>query len=362
MTNQHWSVFKSVIKGDSKCLPVGLIVDSPWMPGYCGMTTLDFYARPEQWFDAYVKIKKDFPDILFLPDWWAEYGMATEPSGFGVKVDFYDANLPGVHHLINDMDDASDIIDSLTLPDPRKNGLMPFLLNLQRYIQPKLVDIGERINIVSTRGPLTIASHLFSLSEMLMCAKVEPDPVHKLLKLTTQLCKDWLEAQLDNVKTAEGILVLDDVTGFFGKDDYLEFAHPYLKEIFSAFPECIHLLHNDTDNDTCFPYIEEMGVDLFNFTHGKDIGNARKLIGGKVALLGNIPPMSLFENTRDEVYKMAKDCVERYIECNGSTQGLMLSVGGGTPMGAKAECINAMLDVSKEYKAFAASGKYTRGR
>ena len=349
MTKEQWALFQTTLKGEADGLTVGLIVDSPWMPGYCGITNIDFYARPDEWFAAYVKIKKDFPDILFLPDWWAEYGMATEPSGFGVKFNFYDENLPTVHPMIDDMDNAEDIINALTVPNPRKDGLMPLLLNLQRYIKPKLDEIGEQINIVSSRGPLTIAAHLFSVTEFLMCAKIDPDLVHKLLKVTTQLCKDWLGAQLENVKTAEGILVLDDVSGFFGKDDYEEFAHPYMKEVFSAFPESLHLFHNDTDNDVCFPYMDDMGVDLLNFTHKKEIGNVRKQTGNKVTLLGNIPPMSLVRNTPDEVYDLAKDCIDRYVAANGDTKRLMLSLGGGAPMGAKGECLNAVIKAAKEY-------------
>jgi len=222
-------------------------------------------------------------------------------------------------------------------------------LNLQRYMKPKLAETGEQINIVSTRGPLTIASHLFTVSELLMCAKVDPDIVHKLLKITTQLCKDWLSAQLENVGTAEGILMLDDVTGFFGKEDYEEFAHPYFKEIFSAFPECIHFLHNDTPNPTCFPFIEDLGVDLFNFTHEKDIGSVRKMVGDKVTLLGNVPPMSLAKKTADEVYELTKACIDDYVSVAGNTKGLLLSVGGGVPMEAKGECINAMVKAAKEY-------------
>ena len=313
MNNSQWSLFKSALKGETSALQVGLIVDSPWMPGYCGMTFIDFYARPEEWFNAYLKIKSDFPSVLFLPDWWAEYGMATESSGFGGRIDFYDDNLPAVHPFITSVDDIG-LIDTLSTPDPLKNGFMPILLNLQRYIQPRLMEIGEEINIVSTRGPLTIASHLFTLSEMLLCAKMEPDAFHKLMKITTKLCIDWLAAQLDNVKTATGILVLDDVTGFFNKVDYEEFAHPYLKQIFSAYPECIHLFHNDTDNDICFPYMADLGVDLFNFTHGKDIGETRKLVGDTVALLGNVPPMSLRNQTPDEVFALTEGVVkfERY--------------------------------------------------
>jgi len=347
MTKEQWGLFKSILKGEEEKLHVGLIVDSPWMPGYVGVSNIDFYARPDVWFDSYVKIKKDFPDVLFLPDWWAEYGMATEPSGFGVKFTFYDDNLPGVHPLILDSDDAEDIIDTLKSPDPRKDGLMPLLLNLQKYMVPKLAEIGEQINIVSTRGPLTIASHLFSVTELLMCAKIDPDVVHKLLKLTTKLCKDWLEAQMEAAGTAEGVLMLDDVTGFFGAEDYEEFAHPYLKEVFSAFPECLHLFHNDTPNDTSFSYMEDIGANLFNFTHERDIGEVRSKTGDNITLLGNIPPMSLAKNTPDEVHELALNCISSYKSAAGTTKGLLLSVGGGVPMGAKAECINALIEASK---------------
>ena len=348
MTHEKWTYFKSVLSRENEDLPVGLIVDSPWMPGYCGISTIDFYVRPEEWFGAYKKIKADFPDVLFLPDWWVEYGMTTEASGFGGQLEFYDDNLPNIFPLIKSSDDI-ELIDTLRQPNPNKNGLMPFLLNFQRYIKPQLEDIGESINIVSTRGPLTIASFIFSLSEMLMCIKIEPDAMHKLLKMTTKLCIDWLSAQLETTQTATGILVLDDITGFLGKDDYLEFAHPYLKDIFTAFPECIHLFHNDTDNDVCFPHIKDLTVDVFQFTHEKNIGDVRKIIDDSVTLLGNFPGMALRNETPDEVYKLTTGVINDYkAHNNGSIKGLILSPGGGMPMGATTDNINAVLRAAKE--------------
>ena len=35
-----------------------------------------------------------FPDVLFLPGFWAEYGMRTEPSAFGAKCIFPDNEFP----------------------------------------------------------------------------------------------------------------------------------------------------------------------------------------------------------------------------------------------------------------------------
>jgi len=349
MTDKHWNLFKSILKGENDKLHVGLIVDSPWMPGYCGISTIDFYAQPDVWFNSYVRIKKDFPDVLFLPDWWAEYGMATEPSGFGIKFSFYDSNLPSVHALAADMEDVEELVDSLKVPNPRKDGLMPLLLNLQKQMLPKLKDIGENINIVSARGPMTIAAHLFSVTELLLCAKIEPDVYHKLLKKTTKLCIDWLSAQLEVASGAEGVLVLDDITGFFSKYDYEEFAHPYLKEVFSAFDGKLKLLHDDTANDVPFPYLSDLGVDLFNFTHERDIVSVRNQVGEDMILLGNIPPMALSRNSPEEVYDMAKACIDTYVSATGSIKGLLLSVGGGVPPGAKGENIEAVLKVASEY-------------
>jgi uroporphyrinogen-III decarboxylase len=79
----------------------------------------------------------------------------------------------------------------------------------------------------------------------------------------------------------------------------------------------------------------------------KDIGGVRKKTGKNVSLLGNIPPMSLARNTPDEVYDMSLACINSYIAANGSTKGLLLSVGGGVPMDATGECINAVVKAAK---------------
>lgn len=354
MTREQLNMLESVVNRTNIEIPVGLIVDSPWMPGYCGVNNIDFYARPEVWFDAYCKIKADFPEVIYIPDWWCEYGMATESSGFGCKIDFYEDNLPAVHHIIGGIDDTASI-SALQVPDPRKNGLMPLLLNLQRYMQPRIREKGEDIYIVSTRGPLTIASHLMELTELLVGIKEDGDAVHKILKCTTQLCKNWLEAQLENVKDAKGILVLDDVSGFLNDEDYKEFAHPYLKDIFDTFANTMHLFHNDTDNDVCVPYLEELGVDLFNFTHKKNVGEIRKKAGNKVALLGNVPPMSMAKESPETVVEQTKAVIRDYIAANGGDfRGLIVSAGGGMPMGASYRNTRALID------AVAAFGKYSR--
>jgi len=344
MKTEQWELFLQTIHAENTILPVGLIVDSPWMPGYCKISTIDFFAQPKLWLDAYVKIRRDFPDILFLPDWWAEYGMATEPSGFGCKIDFSDGTPPTVRHIIRDADDI-EAIDELEVPDPRKNGFMPLLLSQQRAVLPQIRDMGDDIQIVSTRGPLTVASHLMGVTEFLLLLKLDPDAAHRLLKKTAALCIRWLEAQLENVRDAEGVLVLDDLSGFLGKADYLEFAHPYLKSVFDAFQDRVRLFHNDTDSDVCFPYLGELGIDLFNPTCKKPIAQIRKLVESRIVILGSLETLMLVNGTAEDVEQATRTMIGDYASANnGSKKGLIVSTGGGAPMGARMDTIRAMQD------------------
>ncbi len=349
MNQSEWERLQKAIKRENEFPETALIVDSPWIPGYCGHGVIDFLARQNVWMQDYEKIKADFPGAIFVPDYWVEFGMATEPSSFGCRVEFFQNNLPVVHHLFSSIDDFEP--SQIKLPNPKTSGLAPIALNLQHQVQETLHERGEDTYIVSTRGPLTLASHLIELTELLVGVKIEPDKVHAILRVTSDYCIQWLNAQLENVKTAKAILVLDDVTGFLGEADYLAFAHPYLKKIYDAFPEMLHLFHNDTDSDVCFSHLPELGVDLFNFTHKKSISHTRAKIGDRVCLMGNVPPMALVRDSPDIVRDLTKNVIADYYAANGgSYAGLLVSPGGGVPMGATRENIAAMIEAAQSYR------------
>jgi uroporphyrinogen decarboxylase len=341
---KEWDIIKKCANmEDCDSIPMALIVDSPWIPGYTGTSTIDYLTMPDKWFEANMKIKRDFPELIFLPDFWVEMGMAAEPSGFGAKISFYENKTPTVNHIISDADDIGLLAD-VQVPDPRKDGLMPLILNGYKNIKEKAANVGESIKIVASRGPLTIASHIMGVTEFLVALKLYPDETHKLLKITTALVKDWLQAQAEVLPEAEGILVLDDIIGFLSEEDYLEFAHPYFKDIFGSFPNCVKIHHNDTDNPVYYKYLEDLKVNIFNFTHKQKISDVRKLVGNKVCLLGNIPPLDvLAKGTPEEVRRSTKECISDY----GMKNGLILSAGGGTSPGTPGENIRAMIEAAK---------------
>jgi uroporphyrinogen-III decarboxylase len=340
MDNRSWDAIKKSSRLEyMEKIPSALIVDSPWIPGYAGISTIDYFTMSDKWLDAYIQIKRDFPGLICIPDFWVEFGMTSEPSGFGCKLSFYENNTPGISPMIDNADDIGRLT-RLHTPNPKTDGLMPFILNIQKNMNKKVKELGESIKIVAARGPLTIASHLMGVTEFLIALKIYPEETHKLLNLTSALSKNWLETQAEALGEVEGVLLLDDIVGFLSKEDFLEFAHPYLKKILHAFPDFVRMYHNDTDNPVCFPYMEELGVQIFNFTYKQDIAAVKSLCGDKVCLMGNIPPLEVLGlETPEAVKQKSLECLRAF----GGHRGIILSAGGGTSPGTPKENILAML-------------------
>jgi len=90
MTDTQWNNLVSTVNGNSKTfVPMGFIIDSPWLPNWYGITLLDYFSSDELWLKANLAAIETFPEIMFLPGFWSEYGMCTEPSAFGAKCIFW---------------------------------------------------------------------------------------------------------------------------------------------------------------------------------------------------------------------------------------------------------------------------------
>ena len=102
MTDKQWNALKEIINGKILSpLPVGFIIDSPWLPNWYGIDILDYYSNDLLWFKANVKAIETFPDIMFLPGFWSEFGMCSEPLAFGARCSFPKNEFPHVHKKIN---------------------------------------------------------------------------------------------------------------------------------------------------------------------------------------------------------------------------------------------------------------------
>jgi len=342
MTDQQWETLKKVINGEKiEPLPVGFIADSPWLPGWYGIKILDYFSNDELWLKANLKAIQEFPEVMFLPGFWSEFGMCTEPSAFGARCRFPQNEFPHAHPVIK----SPEEINALVIPEPETDGLLPFVLNRLKLAQPYIENAGHKIRFAVARGPLNIASFLMGTTEFLMAMLTSPELVETLMEKITAFLKNWLRLQRSTFSTIDGILLLDDIIGFIGEQEFRQFGLPYFKELFSA-DVSVKFLHNDAQCRVSVPYLPEIGVNLFNMGFDVSLNDIKTWTNNQVTLLGNIPPRDVLANGKPE--DVVKSVTELLDSLEDQTR-VILSCGGGLPPGVSTENLKAFIETVKNY-------------
>lgn len=339
MTDRQWDELLAVVNGQATARPpIGFIIDCPWLPNWFGIPILDYFTNEEIWFQANRTAIELFPEVSFLPGFWSEFGMCTEPSAFGAKAIFHLNEFPFAEKVITDVAQ----MDTLSEPNPATDGLLPFMLNRLKSARPRIEALGHKIRFSVSRGPLNIATFLMGTTEFLMAIKTDPDKAHKLLRIITNFLKNWHQLQRESFPDIQGLFMLDDIVGFVGEKDFLEFGFPYFKELYDVdLP--VKFFHNDAGCAKSIRHYPDMGVNLYNPGIFDTLQQLRDMSGHRLAILGNIPPRDvLAKGTPAEV----RQAVRQLLAATEDKSRLMLSCAGGMPPGVTTANLRAFIEAA----------------
>jgi uroporphyrinogen decarboxylase len=176
-------------------------------------------------------------------------------------------------------------------------------------------------------------------TEFLTALKTEAGLTHRLLRLITDFLGDWHDLQRSTFPSIDGILVLDDIVGFIGEEDFLEFALPYLREIYAT-DAAVKFFHNDAPCASSVRYYPEIGINLFNPGMQTPLVELRSLAANRLTILGTIPPRDvLAQGTPEDV----RSAVRHLLERTPDRSRLILSCAGGMPPGVTTGNIQAFI-------------------
>lgn len=344
MLPHQWETFKRAARREKMDkVPMALIVDSPWIPGYLGISHMDYYLDPELWFQSNLTIMRDYPDVIFIPSWWIEYGMAAEPSVLGTKIKFWPDNTPSAYDALHRLED----VDKFPEYEVEADAFAALTLHRYKMARPRIEKAGYTLPVVTARGPLCTAGFVRGTMNLMTDLVDDPKGTHTLIDLCTRVVIDWLKAQRSVLgDSVEGFLLLDDIVGFINEDHYLEFAHPYLTRICDAFPkEWVKIYHNDAEVDACLDHLPDCGFTVLNWGKQKDIREVKRRVGDRMCLMGNVNPLEIaVRGTPGEVKHATRDVLE-----GSGGEGIILSVGGGVSPGTPGANIRAMLEALEEF-------------
>ena len=336
--------FRAILDRESLDPLVAIWNTAPFLNAWAGVDLKSYY------FDSAVKLRvqtafqERFPDFFCVPGLWADFGALCEPSAFGAEIYWPHGGMPSARPVLASFDD----IRRLRVPDPGRDGLMPRALAEYRYFWDHadrgLLDrYGYLSGVAASFGPLELAAVLLGHGKFFLALATRPVAVHELLKVTTASVIAWLGAH-EAVNGPLRLLALaDHIPGQVSRAHYEEFFVPYTKEVLDRFPEATVLYHNEYP----IPYPEALAalpIHLFHF--GGPVAPLKSAVGGRIALMGNLPPVQLLLNgTAEEVRRASVECLRQ----GAPGGGFLLSSGGGLAPATPEANLDAMALALREY-------------
>ncbi|GAA0116286.1 uroporphyrinogen decarboxylase family protein [Clostridium senegalense] len=239
------------------------------------------------------------------------------------------------------------LVDNLSPADPYKDGKLPLALKALEIIVKK---IGDKVDVGSDiAGPLSAAAAVVGTENLLKGMIKYPEKVHTLLEIVTETNLRIVKA-FANLGVDLGMSDPVSSTSLISVKQFREFSMPYEKMCVDKMRELsgkgtsIHICGKSKE---IWESILETGVSSFSIDNAEDIEEAKKILGPKVCISGNVKPVDTMRNgTIEEIMNEAKLCIKKGY---GSPKGYVLSTGCQIPMGTPIENIEAFMNAARIY-------------
>ena len=274
-----------------------------------------------------------FSDILTIPD------------AMGLGLYFAEGEGP---KFKNPIKTAADVA-KLPIPDP--NQELSYVTDAVSLIRKNLQG---RVPLIGFSGsPWTLATYMVEGGSSKTFSKVKglmyenPKLMHQLLDKLAQSVADYLNAQIE--AGAQAVMLFDTWGGMLSTEDYQEFSLGYAKKIRSLLKTNQNGVQIPTvlftkGGGQWLELMAETGYDALGLDWQTDIALARSRVGDKVALQGNMDPVSLYAPPEVVVEKV-KTILAKY----GNGSGHVFNLGHGILPDMNPEHVKAMVDAVHEF-------------
>ena len=271
-----------------------------------------------------------FSDILTIPD------------AMGLGLYFETGEGPCFRRSVRT---AADL-DSLHIPDPEQD--LGYVMDAVRTI---VRELNGRVPLIGFSGsPWTLATYMVEGGSTREFARVktmafaEPALMHRLLGVLADTVTAYLAAQIR--AGAAAVQVFDTWGGALGHAAYREFSLAYMTRIVKGLRElgCDQpVILFTKGGGQWIESIAASGCDAVGLDWTTDLGLARGITGGRVALQGNMDPALL----RAPPARIRQEVVA-VLDSYGPGSGHVFNLGHGITPDIDPEHVRALVDAVRE--------------
>jgi uroporphyrinogen decarboxylase len=245
-------------------------------------------------------------------------------EAMGMKLDIVESKGPVLENPIR----TEAQVEKLTVPDPVET--MPFVMETIRMLRKRLDASAPLIGFAG--APFTLASYMVegggtrNYAEIKRMMYREPMTTHRLLDKLAETIILYVNAQIE--AGAQVVQLFDTWAGELSAADYEEFALPYEQKVFErihrgpsglSVPAILYI-------NGCSHILEKMvesGANVLSVDWRIDLAEARRRVGDKVALQGNLDPCELL-GTQETITESVKEILKK-----GGGMGHIVNLGHG---------------------------------
>jgi uroporphyrinogen decarboxylase len=280
----------------------------------------------------------------------------TVPDAMGLGLYFVDGEGPKFERPIRS---AADI-DRLAVPDMETE--LRYVMDAVRTVRRELDGSAPLIGF--SGSPWTLACYMVegggsdNYSKVKSLALNDPAAMHKLLGVVTDAVIAYLSAQ--HAAGAQALQVFDTWGGVLSPSMYREFSLRYLQRIAAELPRgTLRQAQDDRLEHAPLilfgkgnaPYVEDLaasGAEAVGVDWTIELGDAARRSGGKVAIQGNLDPVTLYAEP-DAIRREVGRALDSYRDGNGgSREGHVFNLGHGMSPDMKPEHVAALVDAVHE--------------
>lgn len=304
-----------------------------------GASVKDFLTDPKIFAKAQIAAYERYrPDIMIMM-----WDLNLELEALGNELRYPEDSMTVVtKEILNDKGNLS----SLKVLDPKNDGRLPAYL--EACVETKKHVSDSPVSGVIA-GPWTIAVGLRGAMNILRDSVHDPDFIHEVMELTSQVTIKFTEA-LNEIGVGVGYSEAPASCDLISPKMYRELVFPYHKKIVDHFKEQkvgvgLHICGNAN------PILEDMvntGVSNISVDSGTDLAKAAEVARGKAVLIGNVPTETFLSESKLDM-KMA---IEQCIKKASNDSGYLLAPGCEVPTIAPPEKIDWFMQLAKEVGSY----------
>ena len=273
-----------------------------------------------------------FSDILTIPD------------AMGLGLYFSEGEGPKFKNPVRDMAGIKN------LPDPDPEQELRYVMDAVRTIRREL---NGSVPLIGFSGsPWTLATYMVEGGTTKDFGKVKgllfgsPEAMHLLLDKLAISVTCYLNAQI--AAGAQAVMIFDTWGGVLSPENYKIFSLVYMQKIVSGLTReadgrRVPVTLFTKGGGQWLELMAETGCDALGLDWTQNIGDARRRVGDKVALQGNMDPSALYGSA-----EVVREEARKVMQSFGEGDGHVFNLGHGIHQHVNPDNVSVLVDAVHE--------------